>query len=477
VQFVKEVCQILLQFIDKSFDRSTKVIEFLQPEELRTRIDFSLKDEPEDLQSVLTLCRDALHYSVKTGHPYFFNQLFAGIDVIALMGDCLASAANASMYTYEVGPVFVLMEDHVLKQMMGCIGYSSGDGILAPGGSISNMYAMNAARFKMFPECKEKGIRHLPPLVCFTSQEGHYSLKKGAALLGLGTDNIISVDTDNVGRMIPSDLRAKIGKAKAEGLCPFIVNATSGTTVRGAFDPLNDLADICEEHNLWLHVDAAWGGACLLSKKHRHLMNGSERTDSVTWNPHKMMGVPLQCSAFITKHSGLLKECNSTYATYLFQQDKKQYDVSYDTGDKAIQCGRHNDILKLWLSWKARGNNGAEQHINKAFDNARYLTEQVIKRPGFELVSGPEFVNVCFWYYPPSIRDLPEGPEKAQKLHRVGPEVKKKMTEKGSLLVGYQPIKDKCNSFRMIVHNSAVSYKDMDYVLDEIERLGKDLTF
>ncbi|XP_062520283.1 glutamate decarboxylase 1-like [Corticium candelabrum] len=475
-EFVKEICQVMLEFIEQSFDRSTRVVEFAQPDELASKMDFTLRDGPVHLQQIVHYCRQALQYSVKTGHPYFFNQLFAGIDVVSLMGDCIASAANASMYTYEVGPVFVLMENEVLKKMMEFIGYTSGDGILAPGGSLSNMYALNAARFKMFPESKTKGIRHLPPLVCFTSREGHYSMKKGAALLGLGTDSIIPVETDDTGSMNASDLRTKVVDAKAKGLCPFIVNATSGTTVRGAFDPLNAIADICQEFNMWLHIDAAWGGACLLSKTHRHLMNGSERADSITWNPHKLMGVPLQCSAFITKHTGLLKECNSTHATYLFQQDKKQYDVSYDTGDKAIQCGRHNDVLKLWLTWKAQGHCGYEQRVDKAFDNAKYLTEQIVKRTGFELVSQPLFVNVCFWYYPVSMRHLPDGPEKTEKLHRVGPEVKKRMTEKGSLLLGYQPVKDKCNSFRMIVHSSAVGHADMDYVLDEIERLAADLT-
>ncbi len=132
-----------------------------------------------------------------------------------------------------------------------------------------------------------------------------------------------------------------------------MVVATAGTTVYGAFDPINDIADVCVAHGLWLHVDAAWGGGVLVSRRHRHLMDGVERSDSLTWNPHKLLGAPQQCSVFLTKHEGLLQAAHSAQASYLFQPDKF-YDVSYDTGDKTFQCGRKVDVFKFWLMWKAK---------------------------------------------------------------------------------------------------------------------------
>ena len=131
--------------------------------------------------------------------------------------------------------------------------------------------------------------------------------------------------------------------------------ATEGTTVFGAFDPINALADVCAKYGLWLHVDSAWGGGVLMSRKHRHLMAGVERADSVTWNPHKLLGVPQQCSVILCRHQGLLKDVHRAEATYLFQKDKF-YDISYDTGDKTFQCGRKVDVLKFWLMWKAKVN-------------------------------------------------------------------------------------------------------------------------
>ena len=152
--------------------------------------------------------------------------------------------------------------------------------------------------------------------------------------MGLGLDNCREVPVDHRGRMDPVSLRKIIGEDKAKGFLPFFVNCTAGTTVVGAFDPINAIADICEEHGIWLHVDAAWGGGLLMSKTHRQArFSGVERANSLTWNPHKLMGTLLQCSTFHLKEKGILADCNTMAARYLFQQDK-HYDVSYDTGDK-----------------------------------------------------------------------------------------------------------------------------------------------
>uniref|UniRef100_A0A803XQG7 Glutamate decarboxylase 1 n=1 Tax=Meleagris gallopavo TaxID=9103 RepID=A0A803XQG7_MELGA len=248
------------------------------------------------------------------------------------------------------------------------------------------------------------------------------------------------------------------------------------TTVYGAFDPIQEIADICEKYNLWLHVDAAWGGGLLMSRKHRHKLNGIERANSVTWNPHKMMGVLLQCSAILVREKGILQGCNQMCAGYLFQQDK-QYDVSYDTGDKAIQCGRHVDIFKFWLMWKAKGTVGFENQINKCLELAEYLYTKIKNREEFEMVfeGEPEHTNVCFWYIPPSLRGMPDCDERREKLHRVAPKIKALMMESGTTMVGYQPQGDKVNFFRMVISNPAATKSDIDFLIEEIERLGQEL--
>ncbi|TRY60310.1 hypothetical protein DNTS_015379 [Danionella cerebrum] len=447
IQFLLEFVEILTNYVRKTFDRSTKVLDFHHPHQLLEGMEgfnLELSDQPESLEQILVDCRDTLKYGVRTGHPRFFNQLSSGLDIIGLAGEWLTSTANTNMFTYEIAPVFVLMEQLTLKKMREIIGWPNGDGdgLFSPGGAISNMYSVMVARYKYFPEVKTKGMSAAPRLVLFTSEHSHYSIKKAGAVLGFGKEN---------------------------GYVPLFVNATAGTTVYGAFDPINDIADICEKHNLWLHVDGAWGGGLLMSRKHRHKLSGVERANSVTWNPHKMMGVPLQCSAILVREKGILQGCNSLCAGYLFQPDK-QYDVTYDTGDKAIQCGRHVDIFKFWLMWKAK-------HIDRCLELSEYLYNKIKNREGYEMVfeGQPQHTNVCFWYIPPSLRGMPDGDERREKLHRVAPKIKAMMMECGTTMVGYQPQGDKVNFFRMVVSNHAVTKSDIDFLIDEIERLGHDL--
>jgi len=120
--------------------------------------------------------------------------------------------------------------------------------------------------------------------------------------LGIGMNNVVAIKSDKNGRMCLMDLRSRIEEAVEKGRKPFLVVATAGTTVLGAFDPIEEISEICEEFKCWLHVDAAWGGAALISERHKSLLKGVEKADSVTWNPHKLMGVILQCSALLVKH-------------------------------------------------------------------------------------------------------------------------------------------------------------------------------
>uniref|UniRef100_A0A8D2J1L6 Cysteine sulfinic acid decarboxylase n=1 Tax=Varanus komodoensis TaxID=61221 RepID=A0A8D2J1L6_VARKO len=148
-----------------------QVCEWKEPEELQQILDLDLKDCGEPQEKLLKRCRNVIRYSVKTCHPRFFNQLFSGLDHHALAGRLITEMLNTSQYTYEIAPVFVLMEEVVLKKLRELIGWKKGDGIFCPGGSISNMYAMNVARFHCFPDCKQKGNWAIPKLAAFTSQE------------------------------------------------------------------------------------------------------------------------------------------------------------------------------------------------------------------------------------------------------------------------------------------------------------------
>lgn len=475
-EFIEKIVEKLFNHLADSNQRETKLLEFTSPDEIVKKIDFRLPEKQESLSNLFGHLDKILQYSIKTAHPRFFNQVWSGVDTTVLMGEWITSATNTSMYTYEMAPVYVMMEKFVIEKLRESIGFTGGDGMFFPGGAITNAIAMNLARFKMCPDIKQKGLYGCKKFIVYTSNECHYSIQKAAALIGMGTDNVIKIKTDDItGKIIPADLEARVIESIEKGDQPLFAVATCGTTVAGAYDPIEEMADICEKYKIWLHLDGAWGGSCLLSRKHRSLMKGGHRANSLTWDPHKLMGCLQQCSVLLLKEDGLLKAANSANASYLFQKDKKSYDVSWDTGDKTIQCGRRCDVLKLWLMWKAKGSEGIERDIDICWDNSRYLAEKIRERKNFALLREPECTNVCFQYYPPRFEAMPDGPEKEEQLSKVPPEIKKRMLDKGSMMVCYQPLKEHKNFFRMINANPASTHSDMDFVLDEIELLGKDL--
>lgn len=257
-EFLQKIVDILMDYVELCFNRDEPVLNFHQPECLKNKIDMAIPTEGVQLGQLIHDCAMALKLQVKSGHRRFLNQLANGLDIISMAGEWLAATANSNTFTYEVSPVFITMEHIVLKKMREVIGWTSGDSTFAPGGTISNLYGVLVARFKKFPEVKQKGMLALPgQLVAFTSDQCHYSLKIACALLGIGIDNLINVESDAIGRMKPDVLDRLITEHKSKGNIPILVNATSGTTVYGAFDPLNAIADICKKHDIWMHVDVS----------------------------------------------------------------------------------------------------------------------------------------------------------------------------------------------------------------------------
>jgi len=479
-KLLRSVVDVLQQEHAIGTPNGCPVIKFCHPAHLKDKI-LSLKlgkDEKTSDEDLILLCKDIIKYSVRTGHPYFLNQLYGGLDPYGLAGALISEALNTNQYTFEVAPTFTLCEMEVIRNVLGKIGFSNGDGIFTPGGSLSNMYAVVLAKYKKNPSLKQTGLSGLPPFVIFTSQDAHYSILKSANWLGIGTDNVVQVKTDEKGRMIPEALKEEIQKAKDSGKEPLMVNSTAGTTVLGAFDPFEEISKICEEFRIWLHVDACWGGTLMFSERYKHLLNGINLANSVSWNPHKMLGAPLQCSLLLVKEKGLLDRCNCARATYLFQQDK-MYDVSYDTGDKSVQCGRKVDAFKLWLMWKARGDNGFGELIDQAMKVSRYFLEKIRNRPGFMLVLDDyQCTNIAFWFIPPRLRNQPIDDKWWEEISQVAPKLKEKLVLAGTLMIGYQPLSHKNlkNFFRLVVTcHPPLSEKNIDYVIDQIELHGSEL--
>jgi glutamate/tyrosine decarboxylase-like PLP-dependent enzyme len=313
--------KLATQFLRESQDSQTPVLESIPPEDLIETLGVELPEEGRGASSALDLARATLRFSVRTAHPRFMNQLFGGCDPAGILGEWIAAVSNTSMYTYEAAPVGTVVELALIERLNSYVGFSDGEGVFTPGGSISNLMSVLAARHRAFPHLKREGLRSDEQPVLFVSAESHYSLKRAAIVAGLGAQAAVPVPVDEVGRMRPDELERLIRKERARGRTPFYVAATAGTTVAGAFDPIEPIADVAERHGLWLHIDGSYGGSVLLSDRLRHLLAGSERADSMAWNPHKLMGVPLSSSALLVKRAGALASTLEVDADYLFHED------------------------------------------------------------------------------------------------------------------------------------------------------------
>lgn len=425
----------------------------------------------DDLVDAMRLTLDR---SMRTLHPRFFNQNFAGPEPIAVVGDWLAAALNTANTTFEIAPVFTMMERAVISKLARLAGYSVDDrpgalppGIMTPGGSSATLHALQLARDRARPDVVQTGATG-ERLVVFASTAAHYATVKSAALMGLGRDAVIEVDTDAAGAMLPSELTVAVSEARAAGAVPFAVVATAGTTVTSAFDPLDAIADVCAAEDLWLHVDGCWGGSALFSPDHRHLLGGVERSDSMVWNLHKMMGITQQCSVLLVRRPEQLVRVFSTGASYLFQSDKQFGE--YDAGDRTFHCGRRVDVLKAWLTWKAFGDDGFAERVDHAVSLADHTRAVLAGRDDFAVLVPGEFTNVCFLWVPPELRPLDLerlGADERARLHTLAARIKARMQHAGTTMIGFQPVHG-INAFRLLYANRRVATDDVDAVIDLI---------
>ena len=467
------------------------VVRFATPTDLvaafEDSVGLAIGDEApaHDPDDVVVAVRTVVDHSIRTNHPRFMNQNFAGADPVAVVGDWLAAALNTATTTFEIAPVFHLMEATLLAKLAHLAGYPVGPpgettpdplppGLFCPGGSMATLYALQLARHRLQPDLVRVGAGP-GPLAVFVSASGHYAVGKSAALLGIGTDAVVAVEVDADGAMEPGALRTAVRVALDAGRSPLAVVATAGTTVTCAFDPLDEVADVCTDYGIWMHVDGCYGGSALFSADHRHRLAGVERSDSFVWNLHKMMGITQQCTALLMREPERLAACFSTGADYLFQPDKQFGE--WDSGDRTFQCGRRVDALKLWLAWKTRGDAGFAARIDHAVamtDFARLLIDA--SDDEFATIVDTGFTNIVFAWVPPELRPLDLGSlseADRSRLHRLAPRVKARMQSEGTALLGFQPVHG-LNTFRLLVMNPTVSTRDVEAVLDHLARYGAE---
>ncbi|WP_455844416.1 pyridoxal phosphate-dependent decarboxylase family protein [Pantoea agglomerans] len=398
---------------------SAAVVQWLQqPEmyqgktvaELRERI--TLDFNPNGLGNQAAIER-AIEYFLKDSlsvhHPQCVAHLHCPSLVVSQAAEVLINATNQSMDSWDQSPSATIIEIKLIEWLRAQVGYTAGDaGVFTSGGTQSNLMGLMLARDAFYQRRGHSVQQHgitgdLRKIKVLCSENAHFSVQKNMALLGHGYQSVVQVKSDEFARMDVSDLKAKLAQADANGEQILAIVATAGTTDAGAIDPLREIAGIAAERNIWVHVDAAWGGALLLSEKYRDYLDGLELVDSVTLDFHKQYFQTISCGAFLLKderHYELMRY----QAAYLNSEFDEEAGVP-NLVSKSLQTTRRFDALKLWMGLEALGQKQYAAIIDHGVTLAQEVAKFVTSEPRLELVMHPQLASVLFRYRPEQLTD------------------------------------------------------------------------
>ncbi len=448
IEFAAEVARLILRR-----DASDLPIAPVTVDEARAALPLEIPSEGVGDEEALARLRRVIEATPPAAGARFANQLFAGREAVATAADMVAAVLNNSMYTYKAAGPQVLVEQAVLQRMLACAGMTGGDGMFTPGGSLSNLACMIVGRNEIVAGAREGGFDGRGRYI-YASAESHYSVTKNANMIGVGRRSVRPVDADRDGRMNPDALRRAIERDRADGANPMMIIATSGTTVMGAFDPIDALAEIAASEGLWLHVDGAFGGTALLNENTRELMAGIERANSFTWDPHKMMGIPLMCSVGLTREPDLMRKHFDETASYLFQQDFGPDHGWLNPGTRSLQCGRRNNALKIWAQWQSLGDDGYAERVEKQIALAKHAADCVRATPELRLTHEPAWATICF-----------------EVVGRSSSAICEQLNDAGTLKVGYGIVHGR-RVIRLVTVDPSLSAADIERMIEDIARAG-----
>lgn len=398
-----------------AIEQSTKaVVQWLQQpemyqgktvEQLRERIKLEFNSQGLGNQAAIERAVEYfLKDSLSVHHPQCVAHLHCPSLVISQAAEVLINATNQSMDSWDQSPSATIMEVKLVEWLREQVGFGAGDaGVFTSGGTQSNLMGLMLARDAFFARqghsVQQNGLTgDLSKLKVFCSENAHFSVQKNMALMGLGYRSVTLVKTDEFSRMDVSDLSEKLAQAKANGEQVMAIVATAGTTDAGAIDPLADIAALAAKEGIWVHVDAAWGGALLLSEKYRHYLNGLELVDSVTLDFHKQFFQTISCGAFLLKdarHYQLMRY----QAAYLNSDFDEEHGVP-NLVSKSLQTTRRFDALKLWMGLEALGQKKYAEIIDNGVTLAQDVAAWVLEQPQLELVMKPQLASVLFRFRP-----------------------------------------------------------------------------
>ncbi|WP_419538852.1 pyridoxal phosphate-dependent decarboxylase family protein [Pectobacterium carotovorum] len=442
--------------------------------ELRERI--TLDFNPQGLGNQAAIER-AIEYFLKDSlsvhHPQCVAHLHCPSLVVSQAAEVLINATNQSMDSWDQSPSATIIEMKLIEWLRTQVGYQSGDaGVFTSGGTQSNLMGLMLARDAFFARqghsIQQDGlVGNLKKIKVFCSENAHFSVQKNMALLGLGYQCVTLVKTDRFARMDLNDLAEKVALAKANGEQILAIVATAGTTDAGAIDPLRAIATLAAEHQIWVHVDAAWGGALLLSEKYRDYLDGIELVDSITLDFHKQFFQTISCGAFLLKEARHY-ELMRYQAAYLNSEFDEAQGVP-NLVSKSLQTTRRFDALKLWMGLEALGQQQYAAIIDHGVTLAQQVAQYVDEHASLELVMQPQLASVLFRFRPQQLATADDATI-ALLNQRIGDA----LLESGRANVGVTEFNG-VTCLKLTLLNPTVNLDDVKVLLDLVESTAQPL--
>ncbi|MFG6116119.1 pyridoxal phosphate-dependent decarboxylase family protein [Halobacillus sp. MO56] len=466
VQQITEKLVKVMKELDQPY--SGKTPEILQ-QELDNLSVFTY--EGESVEELLDDIDDSLLLSnIHITHPKSVAHLHCPPLVSAMAAEMVINAFNPSMDSWDQSPAATYLEQEVIEWLTKSFGFDgASDGVFTSGGTQSNYTGLLIARDSF---CKRKwGVdvqkQGLPGdfkrLRILCSEEAHFTVQKSASQLGLGEDSVVSIQTDENHKLCLYDLDRKLEELEAEQLLPFALVATCGTTDFGSIDPLAELASIASEHGLWLHVDAAFGGALILSQTHQHKLQGINQADSIAVDFHKLFYQPISCGAFLLKNKEQFKHLQH-HADYLNPAEDDDKGI-VNLVNKSIQTTRRFDALKLFFSLRMVGTKQYGVMIDHTLALAKaaagYIDEvedMTVSQPE------PELNTIVFRYQPavPSVVDL----------NQVNLAIQKRLLHEGKGVIAKTMVEEKVY-LKFTLLNPRTQLADVKEILADIQNIGE----